>query len=240
MNAASLRFIFFWWICASGLLSAQSLRIVDSPKEISGSVGSRIESVIRLKNTGTREVQVQVERLNSDLLANQSVFFKLGDKITGVRQTISGNTIAIGPGQTVESFTAYLTAGFEVGESAVTYRFFDVRNPANYADFTINYRVGVQQDKDRLYVSNKINISALFPNPATHYAEAEYQIAPEQKSQFFLTINNVLGGQVAAYPLQSQDSRLRVSLEKFETGVYFYSLVIDDKAVVTRKFMVKK
>ena len=94
-------------------------------------------------------------------------------------------------------------------------------------------------DDNKLYVNSQINISNVYPNPASTYIQFDYTLIDAQANARII-IRNVLGSVVAEHPLRAESNNFTVSTETFVAGVYFYTLSVNNKNLVTKKFLVKK
>jgi len=92
--------------------------------------------------------------------------------------------------------------------------------------------------EEQLYSSDKITVSNIYPNPASEYAEVDYSISPELRDAK-LIVYNVLGSQMAEYPLMKNDTKLRINTREMSTGLYFYQLALEGKKVATKKMLVR-
>ena len=91
---------------------------------------------------------------------------------------------------------------------------------------------------DILFSDDKISISSVFPNPASAYASIDYNLTNQTHSAKII-LCNVLGNVVREYTLVRDARRLNISTLELTSGVYFYSLYIDGKNLVTRKLIIK-
>ena len=94
------------------------------------------------------------------------------------------------------------------------------------------------QDDEKLYSSNKITISAIYPNPASTQAAINYELNDEVV-RAKVVLCNVLGNIVGEYSLSRDAKKLIISTQDFASGVYFYTLNVDGKNVVNRRLIVK-
>ncbi|GLU51573.1 T9SS type A sorting domain-containing protein [Dyadobacter frigoris] len=92
--------------------------------------------------------------------------------------------------------------------------------------------------EEQLYTSDKITVSNIYPNPASEYAEVDYTISPDLRDAK-LIVYNVLGSQMAEYPLVKNDNKLRINTREMSTGLYFYQLALEGKKVATKKMLVR-
>lgn len=92
--------------------------------------------------------------------------------------------------------------------------------------------------EDRLFVSDRIVVSNVYPNPASDYAEIDYQInSPVGEAK--ITVSDILGTPVAEYILEQNDRKIRITTRDMATGMYFYRLSLDGKKVATKKLLVQ-
>ncbi len=83
-----------------------------------------------------------------------------------------------------------------------------------------------------------IKLSNIYPNPASSFAYIDYSVYGNFNSanvSFF----NLLGKQVADYPLNKYSDKLKVATSTWESGIYMYQLVIDGKKIATKKLLVR-
>ncbi len=98
---------------------------------------------------------------------------------------------------------------------------------------------GVNGSNDeKLYTSSQLTVSNLYPNPADNYVELDYSLQ-EQNLDARLTIRNVLGLVVGEYGLVVHGSKLHIDTSHLSAGVYFYTLSLHNKNVVTKKLLIR-
>jgi uncharacterized membrane protein YciS (DUF1049 family) len=93
--------------------------------------------------------------------------------------------------------------------------------------------------EDKLYATDQIEISNIYPNPAHDLVKFNYVINdPNMKVK--ITIRNVLGSVVREEELSHQSRQLEISVNEYTAGMYFYTLSINNQSVITKKFLVKR
>jgi Secretion system C-terminal sorting domain len=94
-------------------------------------------------------------------------------------------------------------------------------------------------DESLLFSSERLSVSNAYPNPAIHFVSFRYTISdPEVKAK--IIVRNVLGSMVAEYDLPPHQQSIKFETDTYVAGMYFYTLSVDDKNVVTKKFLVKQ
>lgn len=89
-----------------------------------------------------------------------------------------------------------------------------------------------------LFSNEKISISSVYPNPASAYASIDYQLFRDTDNAKII-LCNVLGNVVGEYTLIRDAKRLHISTLELNSGVYFYTLSVDGKSLITRKLIIK-
>lgn len=235
------RIILLFLFLSSHIAHTQNLEVwIDEKETISCPMGSIVETNVSFRNISDQPVVLQVKKLKEKIQKNQGAFFKLGHKMTGLRNSLSQNTYTLQPGETSSEFVAYFSTGFHEGASEVTYRFFNKERKGDYQDITLKYEVSSTIKTDKLFVNHQINISFMYPNPATHYGEFAYKMPTEASAKAEISLHNILGSEVGRFGLVNNENILRINFKDLDAGVYFYTLVLDDQTIVTKKFVVRK
>ncbi|TAH20782.1 MAG: T9SS C-terminal target domain-containing protein [Cytophagales bacterium] len=97
----------------------------------------------------------------------------------------------------------------------------------------------VYYSDDKLYSSTQIEISNIYPNPANDIVKFNYTLLePMLKAK--ITIRNVLGSVIAEEELSHETKQLDIHVNEYTAGMYFYTLSINNKSIITKKFLVKR
>jgi hypothetical protein len=218
---------------------AQSFQLVDAQKETQGSIGEKIRAVIKIKNTTNQPIAVNVKVKSQQLGTAESSAFFWGDQRVDAAKGEQAHALIIPAGATEESFVSVLKAGLAENTSSITYCFYNVNKPNDSLTHEITYKVQEQLTDDFFFQDEDIKISNIYPNPVRDKAFFQYEILrPGEKVK--LVIHNLLGSIVGEYELDIYQNKLTISTEKLNPGVYFYSLHVDKKNLMTKKFIIKR
>ncbi|NTV84108.1 MAG: T9SS type A sorting domain-containing protein [Bacteroidales bacterium] len=122
------------------------------------------------------------------------------------------------------------------GKSTISYVFFDANNRNDSVAVTVEFYASPAFIADDL--AKLVKFSDAYPNPAISKVNVDYAI-PEYVRTATITITNMLGAEVRKVNLDEHNGTARIQVSELLNGIYFYSLVADDKIVLTRKFVVK-
>jgi hypothetical protein len=92
--------------------------------------------------------------------------------------------------------------------------------------------------EDRLFSSDKLTVSNIYPNPADDHADVDYIIA-SSVGDTKITFYNVLGNEMKEEVLDKDQRKVRVSTREWNNGIYLYQLSSEGKSLVTKKLLVR-
>jgi hypothetical protein len=93
-------------------------------------------------------------------------------------------------------------------------------------------------DPATIGINENANIESnvkLFPNPSSDFVSLEF-LNSTTTSKKKITILNILGEEI--YSEQTSDSKFKVDMEKWSSGIYIFQIQMDD--VVVNKKIIKK
>ncbi len=215
---------------------SQRIQLVDMVNEISTQAGSEATNPLKIKNISDKPIRLSISKINSDLTSSQAVQLCY----RGVCD--SGNNldiITILPGETLNQLELKFNAGLDESESSVEYLFVDLDYPQKTIPQTFTYKVRSNPSHGTMYTGNGIKVSDAYPNPAQDYALLDFDIN-NSGTDAKIILHNVLGNAVSEFSLKPNETSLKIPTDNLAVGVYFYTLNIGNKGVVTKKLIVRK
>lgn len=91
--------------------------------------------------------------------------------------------------------------------------------------------------QEYLIDAKKLKLHPAYPNPAKSFIFFSYALA--QNSRASIKIHNVLGSEIAEYELNPNNEKLKIHVDQFDAGVYFYTIELDGKSLATKKMIIK-
>lgn len=190
-----------------------------------------------LHNNSSNNINVGAVRTRVEMIGDSEDYYCWGACYPPFLDT-AGTTILINAGaQSAElDFEAHYTINGAIGKSIVEYTFYNV------ADHNENLKVvaiyNTAPDGIDESILNNIKVSEAYPNPATNFVEFDYSL-PHEVETASIKIMNILGSVVKEQQFTDNSGKLRINVSDINSGVYFYTLVVNDEIYKTEKLIVK-
>ncbi|TFV93355.1 T9SS type A sorting domain-containing protein [Algoriphagus kandeliae] len=233
---------FFTWafiVLLPVVVEAQEVRVLSEALEFDGAIGASQRKTIILQNEGNTSKTYFLKNINGNIGSSQDMKICIGENCFDAKRDLAKIKVTLEPGEIVTDlyleFSLGITetrGGFDlvfvneknIRESFIVEAKYDVINPEERAD---------ESDYDA------IRISDVYPNPSNRIAQLDYVLKKPQANAK-ITINSFIGNPVAEFVLDPDQNTLVINVSDFHPGVYFYTLFVDNKNIVTKKLVVKK
>ena len=241
--------VFFLLTFMAATTFGQTMQLADSAGVLKDSAeitilrvpvaSSEIACTLFLKNLTSSSVDVGVFRTVISAVPNTDNYFCWGACYPPFVDTGS-ISVTVPKAKWDSTFIAHYsyenpTGVFNHGTSKIRYTFFDTQNPSNTVTVTVNYVVGTagipEANANRL-------ISRPFPNPANSTASFTYEV-PSSSVSASLSVRNLIGIEVKNIPLNTGSGKAVVNTADLPSGIYLYSLLINDRVSFTNKLVVR-
>lgn len=143
--------------------------------------------------------------------------------------------LAIAPADTNRNFHGYYNGGGMNGESIVTYVFYDQNNTNDSSYVRVHFYASPTGIQEAVTGENKL--TAAYPNPASSIASLNYSLKSNVQSAK-IVMYDMIGAMVKEITLDDKQGTVKLNVGDIPTGIYFYSLVADNKVINTRKLIV--
>jgi hypothetical protein len=218
-------------------LNAQSFDVAHPQENHRAYIGDQIKIPITVRNTTDRPIVLILRKASAQLGSTQRAFFSVaGNNLDAGTEDY---TVKLEPGQSLNTLAITVEAGLVSGISQARYVLFNKYNPTDQYTLDFSFTIEEKPERSNLYTSPYITIYDVYPNPVIDYAYIQYHILNE-RAKARIVIHNVLGNPLSEHNFTSGETLLKIKLEDLSSGVYFYTLYLENEAVMTRKLIVKK
>jgi len=227
------------------LLSAQTILLMDhnyNPVTNGsfshyGDANTMMEARVFIQNNTSSSVTINVKKIEIDIYPGTTNSFCFKGTCYPNTTFISPTSLTLGAGvlDTTNFYGDYSAYG-NVGSTSIMYVFFDVNNPDDSSYVTITYISTLNNISESSVFQN--TISPPYPNPSRSYARFSYTLAQNAESGRLL-IYDLLGTSIENLELIEREGTVTVQTSSLQNGIYFYSFIVDDKTILTKRMIVK-
>jgi len=202
---------------------------------VTGDVGAaELMIEVDVKNISNTGLDVKVSKFEVDLIPGSSNTFCWG-MCFPPNTYVSPFPQTILPGATCSEFSGHYNPNANSGVSIIRYTFFDMNNPTDTVCFYTEFNAGTVGINDA--TSEKATVSNAYPNPASGSTSVDY-VLPATASKASIKVRNLLGSLVREVKLTERAGTATIDLNGLNDGVYFYSFVVNNQTVETKRLVV--
>jgi hypothetical protein len=227
------------WVFVLGWSScfAQSIEFVDRQDAYLAAVNETLSIPLRIKNTTDKAQVYIIRKVYSDMGSSQKGYFCIGKDC--LDHGMDEFSKRLEPGETLDGLAYTLETGMLTGQNSFKFEVFPRGNPSAAVEHNIAVNVGEKGAKSLVFQSKDITIHDVYPNPVSDMAFIDYTIHNEAVKAK-VVIHNILGRTMNETDLPTSENRIKIQAEELTTGIYFYTLYLDNNGVLTRKLIVRK
>lgn len=216
---------------------SQNLELLDKQENFQAGFSESVRLPIKIKNHSDRPQIFVIRRVSADLGSTQRGYFCL-DK-TCWEAGMEEFTKRLEPGETLQNLVYVVESGIQSTQNTIRFAIFSKSNTQEIVDHSFFLSVEEKSGKPVLYRSKEITLQDVYPNPVQDHAFIDYQVHNESVKAK-LVIHNILGKAMNELELSAMETRAKLVTDDFTSGIYFYTLYLDNTGVLTRKLIVRK
>ncbi|MCH7402711.1 T9SS type A sorting domain-containing protein [Belliella kenyensis] len=220
------------------LFSEAQVRVLSERSEFIGKIGATQRKSIIIQNESNTKKEYVLRFLRGNVGTSQKVKICIGDQCFDPTKDLSKIRISLKPGELMTDL--YLE--FELGIVEVKGNFeLHFANTENTKDIFIVesiYNVSNLENIQDKTNHKDISIGDVYPNPSSRVAHLDYDYK-NKNATAKISINSFIGNPVAEYKLDPTQNTLVMNIEGLRPGVYFYTLFVENKNIVTKKLVVE-
>jgi hypothetical protein len=221
--------------CWSGL--AQQFEILEIQEAYQTTFNQQLRIPIRIKNNGEKAQFFVIRKVKGELGDTQKGYFCLSNNCLDA--TISEFSKKVEPGETMQELYFVIESGIQAMQTTLRFEIFQKGSAHDIVDRSVAISVDEKPGRSVIFQSKDISIQDVYPNPVQTQASIDYKLHSESVKAR-LTLHNILGKIMGDYDLPASETRVKIQADELTSGVYFYTVYIDNSGVLTRKLIVRK
>ena len=226
MNARLLKLTLFLLLALPMLATAQQVRVLSEGVDFSGKIGTSQRKTVLLHNESSQPKTYLLRNIKGSIGSSQKMRICLGDQCFDPKKDLAKVVLKLAPGEIYTDLYLEFEMGIVNSESLREF-------------FVVEAKYAVTPSPSADFSHKDIKLGDIYPNPSNRVAQLDYTVVnPKAKAK--ITVTSFIGNPIAEYELDPTRNSLVIQVGDFQPGVYFYTLFVDNKNVVTKKLQVKK
>jgi hypothetical protein len=220
------------------LAEARQVRVLSEKIEFNGKINTSQRKSLILQNDSDEEKEYFFRYLRGNIGSSQSLKICIDSTCFDPKKDLSRIRIKLKPGEVFTDLYLEFELGIIETRGTFDLHFFNTANPRDM--FIIEGVYNVASGDDENYFNHKdIELGGVYPNPATRVAQLDYKIKnPAVNAR--VVVNSFIGNPIYDFRLDPLHNTLEINVTDLNPGVYFYTIIIDNKNIVTKKLVVKR
>jgi len=216
----------------------RQVRVLSERVEFNGKVNTTQRKSLILQNESEEASVYYLRYLRGNIGSSQNIQVCLGDNCYDPRKDLSQIKLTLKPGEIYTDLYIEFELGIIPTEGTFDLHFF---NSATTRDsFIIESVYSVSGDNPLEEVSHKdVDMGSIYPNPSVRSAQLDYKIK-NPAANVRVVINSFIGNPIYDFSLDPVQETLVIPVTDLNPGTYFYTLIVDNKNIVTKKLYVKR
>ena len=220
------------------LAEARQVRVLSEKIEFNGKINTSQRKSLILQNDSEEEKEYFFRYLRGNIGSSQSLKICLDRTCFDPVKDLSKIKIKLKPGEVYTDLYLEFDLGIIETRGTFDLHFFNTDNPRDM--FIIEGVYNVASGEDENYFNHKdIELGGIYPNPTNRVAQIDYKIKnPAVNAR--VVVNSFIGNPIYDFRLDPLHTTLEINVTDLNPGVYFYTIIIDNKNIVTKKLVVKR
>lgn len=190
---------------------------------------------LKVTNTSSSTIDIKVKKTEISLIAGSSNTFCDWNSCFPPSTYVSPNALSLGSNVTNSAFMGDYHSHGNAGTSTIMYTFFNDANTNDSIAVVVNFIagfVGIESNEQNITISNA------YPNPTKNIFYLDYDFSNSHSAR--VEIINVIGSIVKVQEIQGLNGKAIIDVSNLNNGVYFYSVIVDNKKYISKKLIIQK
>ena len=219
-------------------VDGRQVRVLSDKIEFSGKVNTTQRKTLILQNDSNESATYYLRYLQGNVGSSQNILICMGENCFDPRNELSQIRFTLAPGEVATNIYIEFELGITPTKGTFDLHFFNTSNPRDAFVVENVYNVTTDQPTDN--VSHKdVDMGEIYPNPSVRTSQIEYKIK-NPNANVRVVINSFIGNPIYDFHLDASQETLIIPVTDLNPGTYFYTLIVDNKNIVTKKLYVKR
>ncbi|MCC5935962.1 MAG: T9SS type A sorting domain-containing protein [Lunatimonas sp.] len=216
---------------------ARQVRVLSDKVEFIGKVNTKQRKSLILQNDSDQVKEYFLKFTQGNIGSSQSMKVCLDNSCYNPIKEPHRVRIKLKPGEIFTDLYIEFDLGIIATRGTFDLHFFNTENARD--SFIIEGVYNVEAGSDESFIHKDFELGGVYPNPTNRVAQLDYKIKnPSVNARVVVT--SFIGNPIYDFRLDPMQYSLEINVTDLNPGVYFYTIIVDNKNIVTKKLFVNK
>ena len=215
------------------------VRVLNEAIEFNGKVNTSQRKSLILQNESEQTKEYNLKFLRGNIASSQNVKICLGNTCYDPKKDLAKVKLKLAPGEIYTDLYLEFDLGITAAKGTFDLHFANTENLRDVFIIEGVYNVEGEQGESNEIDHKDIKLGSVYPNPSSRVAQLDYQIKnPAVTAR--IVVNSFIGNPVFDLRLDPLQKSIVINVTDLNPGIYFYTLIVDNQNIVTKKLVVKR
>lgn len=215
------------------------IRVLNEAVEFNGKINTSQRKSLILHNESDQAKEYILKFVRGNIASSQRVKICLGNTCYDPKKDLAKVKVKLNPGEVYTDLYLEFNLGITETKGSFDLHFANVDNLRDVFIIESVYNVEGTHNDNTEIDDKDIKLGSVYPNPSSRFAQMDYQIKnPSIKAR--IVVNSFIGNPVYDLRLDPNQKSISINVSNLNPGIYFYTLIVDNKNIVTKKLVVKR
>lgn len=216
---------------------ARQVRVLSEKVEFLGKVNTTQRKSLILQNDSDQAKEFFLKFTQGNIGSSQAMKVCLDNNCFNPIKEPHRLRITLKPGEIYTDLYIEFALGIIETRGTFDLHFFNADNPRE--TFVIETVYNVDAGSDEYFSHKDLELGGVYPNPTNSVAQLYYKIKnPSVNARVVVT--SFIGNPIYDFRLDPLQNSLEINVTSLNPGVYLYTVIVDNKNIVTKKLVVNK
>ncbi len=221
------------------LQAEAQVRVLNEAVEFNGKINTSQRKALILQNESDQTKEYILKFMRGNIASTQQVKICLGNTCYDPKKDLAKVKIKLNPGEVYTDLYLEFDLGITGAKGNFDLHFANTENLRDVFVIESVYHVESPDSDDKEVNLRDIYLGSVYPNPSSRVAQLDYKIK-NPRITARIVVNSFIGNPVYDLLLDPKQNSLSINVTDLNPGIYFYTLIVDNKNIVTKKLVVKR
>lgn len=231
-------FVFIFILFQLSSVEARQINVLSEKTQFTANINETQRKSVILQNTTGEKRTYVLKFMRGEIGSSQDIKLCIGDQCFDPRKDLAKIKISFEPYEILTDVYIEYKTGITATKGTFDLYFSNTENLRDVFVVEGVYEIYAPEAQDETNHKD-ISFGSMYPNPCNRITQIDYEIK-NPGAHIQLLINSIIGNPIEKITLTPSQKTAHINVSDYDPGIYFYTIIVNGKNIVTKKLVVKK